>query len=36
MDLNSEQGTSLWLTALPLAELGFHLSKQEFWDALHL
>ena len=24
------------LTALPLAEQGFHLSKQEFWDALHL
>jgi len=36
MDLNSERGASSWLTALPLAELGFHLSKQEFWDGLHL
>jgi len=29
-------GASSWLTALPLAEQGFHLIKQEFWDALHL
>ena len=36
MDLSSEPGASSWLTALPLAEQGFHLSKQEFWDALHL
>ena len=36
MDLNSEPGASSWLTALPLAELGFHLSKQEFWDSLYL
>ena len=35
-DLNSEPGASSWLTALPLAEQGFHLSKKEFWDALHL
>ena len=34
MDLNSEPGASSWLTAIPLAEQGFHLSKQEFWDAL--
>ena len=36
LDLNSEPGASAWLTALPLAEQGFHLTKQEFWDALHL
>ena len=35
MDLNSESGASSWLTALPLAEQGFQLSKQEFCDALH-
>jgi len=33
--LNSEPGASSWLTALPLGEQGFHLMKQEFWDALH-
>ena len=27
---------SLWLTALPLHEHGFHLNKQEFRDALCL
>ena len=32
----SKIGTSSWLTALPLDEQGFYLSKQEFWDALHL
>ena len=36
MDLNSEPGSSSWLTALPLRDQGFHLNKQEFWDALHL
>ena len=36
MDLNSEPGSSSWLTALPLHDQGFHLNKQEFWDALHL
>jgi len=30
LDLNSEPGASSWLTALPLAELALHLSKQEF------
>ena len=25
-----------WLTVLPLQDQGFHLNKQEFWDALHL
>ena len=35
-DLNSEPGASSWLLALPLQDQGFHLTKQEFWDALHL
>ena len=36
VDLNSEPGASSWLLALPLQEQGFHLNKQEFWDAVHL
>ena len=36
IDLNSETGSSAWLTVLPLQDQGFHLNKQEFWDALHL
>jgi len=36
VDLNSEPGASSWLLALPLQDQGFHLTKQEFWDALHL
>jgi len=35
-DLNSEPGASSWLLALPLLDQDFHLTKQEFWDALHL
>ena len=30
MDLNSEPGASSWLTALPLAEQGFHLNYVSF------
>ena len=36
MDLNSEKGSSSWLTILPLRDQGFHLTKCEFWDAIHL
>ena len=36
MDLNSEPGASSWLLVLPLQEQGFHLTKQEFRDGLHL
>ena len=36
VDLNSEPGASSWLLALPLQEQGFHLTKQEFRDGLHL
>ena len=35
-DLNGEPGASSWLLALPLQDQGFHLTKQEFWDALRL
>ena len=31
-----EKGSSSWLTALPLADFGFSLSKGEFQDALNL
>ena len=33
-EINSEIGASSWLTALPIVAQGFHLSKQEFVDAL--
>ena len=36
MDLNSETGSCAWLTVLLMQDQGFHLNKQEFWDALHL
>ena len=36
MDLNSEKGSSSWLTVLPFRDQGFHLTKREFWDAIHL
>jgi hypothetical protein len=34
LELTSEKGSSVWLTALPIAKQGFLLSKQEFTDAL--
>ena len=36
MDLNSETASSSWLSVLPLQDQGFHMHKQEFWDAVHL
>ena len=36
MDLANEKGSSCWLTCLPLDRYGFHLTKSEFRDALHL
>ena len=30
----NEKGSSSWLTALPIKEKGFHLTKAEFWDAI--
>ena len=36
MELAAEKGASNWLSALPLKEYGFALSKSDFRDALHL
>ena len=35
-DIAQEQGSSSWLTLLPIKRLGFNLSKSDFWDAVHL
>ena len=35
-DLVQEQGSSSWLTVLPIKRLGSNLSKSDFWDAVHL
>ena len=32
----SEKGASVWLTTMPIKEHGFYLSKQIFWDTIHL
>ena len=34
--VNLEKGVSNWLTALPISDFGFELSKQHFWDAVRL
>ncbi|KXJ05718.1 hypothetical protein AC249_AIPGENE25944 [Exaiptasia diaphana] len=36
LDLSSEKGSSVWLTVIPLQELGFNLNKREFRDAIKL
>ena len=36
LDLASEKGSSMWLTSLPLKEMGFNLNKREFRDGLSL
>ena len=36
LDLAAEKGSSVWLTVLPLRELGFNLNKREFRDAIKL
>ena len=36
LDLNTEKGASVWLSAKPYKWLGFELSKQEFTDAVAL
>ena len=36
LDLATEKDSSMWLTSLPLKELGFNLNKGEFRDALNL
>ena len=30
LDLATEKGSSMWLTSLPLKEMGFNLNKREF------
>ena len=35
-DIAQEQGSSSWVTVLPIKKLGFSLSKAEFWDAIYL
>ena len=36
LQLSTEKGVSNWLTMLPIAEHGFGLSKQQFWDSISL
>ena len=36
MDLNSEKDSSSWFTVIPFHGQGFHLTKCEFWNAIHL
>ena len=36
MTFSSQKGASSWLTALPLRESGFDLTKRAFQDAIHL
>ena len=36
LDLAVEKGSSVWLTVLPLREMGFNLNKMEFRDAIKL
>ena len=35
-DIAHEQGSSTWLTVLPIKQLGFSLSKAEFRDVVYL
>ena len=36
LDLAIEKGSSMWLTPIPLKEMGFNLNKREFRDGLSL
>ena len=36
LDLAPEKGSSMWLTSLPLKEMGRNLNKREFKDGLSL
>ena len=36
LGLATEKGSSMWLTSLPLKEMGFNLNKKEFRDGLSL
>jgi hypothetical protein len=35
-DLAQLKGSSIWLTALPLADEGYVINKREFFDAIYL
>ena len=35
-DLAAEKGPSVWLTVLPLQEMGFNLNKQKLGDGIKL
>ena len=35
-DTNQEKGISNWLTVLPLADNGFSLNNEQFWDSIHI
>ena len=34
LDVSIDRGVSNWLTALPINDFGFELSKQQFWDPI--
>ena len=36
IEASTENGASLWLTALPIKSNDFHLEKQAFWDAIFI
>ena len=36
METLNQKGVSNWLTNLPIKELGYDLTKQEFWDAIKI
>ena len=36
VDISTLSGVSNWLTALPVTEFGFELSKQPFWESIRL
>ena len=35
-EINSEKGSSIWLTTLPIKEEGYSLDKNTFWDLLKI
>ena len=35
-DLAREKHASLWLCTIPIKDEGYHLTKQQFWDLIHI
>ena len=35
-EISMERGASSWLSAIPLAEMDYHLEKRAFWDAINI